>query len=143
LGECKLKAIPGSPGAAAVESVLLVESHGLLRSALKELLAGSGFGTVLEACNPIEALLHIVGRSPRIIVLDTVIPEMEGFYLGQMLRELSPQSKIVVLLENTDAHYLAAVRSSGADAFVAKSKLTLELPLLLNRWQYLFDQGAR
>ncbi len=124
-----------------MEQVLLIECHPLLRSALQDLLARNGFACVLVASTPVEAVREALKQSPRIIVLDTTVPEMEGFYLSHMLRELAPQSKIVLLLENTGADYQAAVRSSGADAFVSKSALTQELPLLLTEWQG--DQPSR
>ncbi len=118
-----------------MDHVLLIECHELLRSALVELLARSGFSCVLEAADPIAAVRQTIDQPPRIIVLDTTVREMEGFYLSQMLRELAPQSKIVLLLEKIDADYQAAARSSGADAFVSKSVLALELPQLLTQWQ--------
>ncbi len=118
-----------------MESVLLVEYHLLLRNALKDLLARHGFGAVLTADNPVEAIKQIAQYAPQIIVLDTLIPKIEGFYLSEMLRALAPQSKIVLLIENTDAEYRAAAQSCGADAFIAKSALTQELPRILRQWQ--------
>ncbi len=117
-----------------MSGVLLVEAHGLLRTALEDLLAGSGFDSVLIATDPLEAVQQTVRRAPRIIVLDTLVPEMEGFCLSQMLRELAPQSKIVLLIENAGQEYQQAARTSGADAFVAKSELAVNLPRLLTQW---------
>ncbi len=114
-----------------MESVLLIEYHLLLRNALKDLLARHGFRTVTEAANPIEAVKQIVRSAPHIIVLDTLVPELEGFYLSQLLRALSPQSKIVLLIENGEAEYRQAAQASGADAFVDKATLVNELPRVL------------
>ncbi len=114
-----------------MESVLLIEYHALLRDALKDLLARHGYRAVLEASNPVEAVMQIAQRAPQIIVLDTLVPYVEGFYLSQILRALAPQSKIILLIENGDAEYCKAAQSSGADAFVAKTLLAHELPRLL------------
>ncbi len=124
-----------------MEQVLLIECHDLLRRAILELLARCGFEQVLEAADPVEAVQHVMRRSPRMIVLDTLIPEMEGFCLSQMLRELAPHSKIVLLLENTAAPYQAAAQASGADAFIAKAALSQELPPLLARWNEIHKRG--
>ncbi len=118
-----------------MEQVLLIECHELLRSALQGLLARSGFNSIGEAADPIAAVRQTIQQAPQIIVLDTTVREMEGFYLGRMLRALAPQSKIVLLLDNVDADYQAAARSSGADAMICKSALALELPELLSHWQ--------
>ncbi len=118
-----------------MEQVLLIECHELLRRALQDLLARSGFSSICEAADPIAAVRQTIRQAPHIIVLDTTVREMEGFYLSQMLRALAPQSKIVLLLEKIDADYQAAARSSGADAIVAKSALAQELPPLLTHWQ--------
>ncbi len=120
-----------------MDRILLVECHQLLRSVLQELIAHSGFDSIVEATNPLEAVQQTIACSPQIIVLDTIIPELQGFSLSEKLRQLAPHSKIVLLLENTGAEYQEAVRASGADAFVGKSTLALELPLLLQQWQHL------
>ncbi len=117
-----------------MDPVLLIECHPLMRRALQDLLASIGFTCVLSASSPIEAVKQAIKQVPHIIVLDVNVPEMEGFYLSHMMRELSPQSKIILLLENTDPDYQAAVRSSGADAFVNKMALPQELPRLLQQW---------
>ncbi len=116
--------------------VLLIECHQLLRSALQELIARSGFDTILEAANPLEAVQQTIRWAPHIIVLDTIVPELQGFSLTERLRQLAPDSKIVLLLENTGSEYEQAVRASGADAFVSRSALAFELPLLLQQWQH-------
>ena len=118
-------------GPMLMESVLLIEYHLLLRNALKDLLARNGFRTVLEAANPIDAVKQIRRGAPGIIVLDTLVPELEGFYLSQILRALAPQSKIVLLIENGEAEYRQAAQASGADAFVDKAVLANELPRVL------------
>jgi DNA-binding NarL/FixJ family response regulator len=119
-----------------MQSVLLIEGHQLLRNALKNLLVQSGIEIVLEASDPLEAIKQTVGRSPQIIVLDIFVLQMEGLYLTQILRTLAPRSKIVLLLENTGPDYQAAVKLSGADAFVDKSTLTEDLPPLVKEFQH-------
>ncbi len=116
-----------------MNQVLIVESHELLRSALKDLLAAR-FDSILEACDPVEAVQHAVRESPRTIVLDTLVPEMEWFSLSQMLREISPGSLIVLLLDKSDAQYEQAAAASGANGFVVKSEVARQLPLLLEQW---------
>ncbi|MBI4674092.1 MAG: response regulator [Chloroflexi bacterium] len=56
----------------SVENVLLIEGHQLLRGALREPLAQSGFGNVTEAGDPLEAVEKTACLLPRIIVLETM-----------------------------------------------------------------------
>ncbi len=118
-----------------MEHVLLIEGHRMMRSALKDLLTQSGFDSVDEAIDPIEAVGKAMRICPHIIVLDTTWPEIKGVYLSRILRLVSPQSKIVLLVDNSWKDDQEITRSSDADAWVAKTVLTKELPQILDTWK--------
>lgn len=118
-----------------VDEVLLVEGHRLLRGALRELLAHSGMNAVIEVADPVEAVQQTVGAAPRIIVLETTWLELKGIWLSRVLRAIAPQSKIVLLVDESWQRDADAARESGADAFVAKHALSEKLPPILAQWQ--------
>lgn len=105
-----------------------------MRGALKSLLAQSGHKIIEEAADPLEGIRRVMWRPPTVMVVDTVWPEIKGIWLSRFLRELAPQSKIVLLVDNSWRDDPEAERSSGADAFVAKEMLVKELPPILARW---------
>lgn len=107
----------------------------MMRNALKDLLAQNGFDSVDEAIDPIEAVGKASRICPHIIILDTAWPEIKGVYLSRILRQVSPQSKIVLLVDNSWKDDQEATHSSGADAWVSKNVLTEELPQILETWK--------
>jgi DNA-binding NarL/FixJ family response regulator len=115
-------------------SVLLIEGHPLMRSALKNLVAQTGREVVEEAADPLEGMRRIMWQSPSVIVLDCVWPEINGLWLSRFLRQLAPASKIVLLVDGSWSQHPEAASSSGADALIPKDNLSTELPLILARW---------
>ena len=118
-----------------MEPVLLIEGHALLRHALKDLLAQSGFHAVIEATDPIEAISHVLRVSPRIIILDTTWTEINGQLLGKILRQIVPQSKIVLLVDESWLADGETAHFDQTDAFVPKNCLTKALSSVLAQWQ--------
>ena len=114
--------------------VLLIEGHRLMRSAIIGLLAQSGHQVIEEAADPLEGVRRILWQPPRVMIVDTVWPEIKGIWLSRFLRELAPQSKIVLLVDDSLCDDPEAARSSGADAFVAKEMLSKELTPILAQW---------
>jgi DNA-binding NarL/FixJ family response regulator len=106
-----------------------------LRSALKQLLVQSGRDEIAEAADPIEGIRQIIWLRPNVIIFDTTWPQVNGLWLSRMLRELAPESKIVLLVDDSHLDYQEAARLSGADACVAKSLLAQELALVLAQWK--------
>jgi two-component system OmpR family response regulator len=77
---------------------------------------------VLIATNATEALLLYQQVNPSMILLDVMMPEIDGLTLLRWLREHSQQSKIpihVVSAKSTPADQKAALKA-GADGFLAK-----------------------
>lgn len=106
-----------------------------MRHAVKDLLMHNGFGCILEANDPIRAVGQIRQLTPSTIILDTTWREVNGLWFARLLRELAPQSKIILLLDDSRPEYEDAARSSGADAYIPKNALTNELARILNQWK--------
>ena len=67
------------------EVILIVEDNSILRLALDEMLALDGF-VVLTASNGVEALSHMKGQTPDLIISDIAMPEMDGYALFDRIR---------------------------------------------------------
>ena len=118
-----------------MEPVLLIEGHALLRHALRDLLVQSGFHSVVEAADPIEAIAHVLRLAPQIIILDTTWAEINGQLLGKIQRQIVPQSKIVLLVDESWLADAETAHSGDADAFVPKNRLMKTLSSVLAQWQ--------
>ena len=59
--------------------VLVVDDHTIVRQGLRALLSGSeDIEVVGEAANGIEALHQVESLSPDVVLMDLVMPEMDG-----------------------------------------------------------------
>src|SRR5512141_914976 len=108
--------------------VLLVDDHAIVREGLQMLLAEEAdIEVVGEAPNGKEALTLAAAVHPDVILIDLVMPEMDGIEAMQHLRELSPTSHILVLTSFTDDQRVHAAIRAGATGYLLKDVLKPEL----------------
>src|ERR671913_2203934 len=109
--------------------VVLAEDHAEFRLGLKEMLAtDGGIEVVGEAENGARAVALVGEVRPDVVVLDLVMPVMEGGEaLGQILRDVSPPPRIVILTMHNQPHLRRELMSKGASAFLAKSASLAEV----------------
>ena len=84
-----------------------------------------------EASGGREAVATIERRRPDLVLMDAVMPDMNGFEATRRIKSGPDSPPVVVLsLYSTEALRRAA-EAAGADGFVAKSELIQQLPQLL------------
>lgn len=116
-----------------VASILLVEGHGFMRSAVKDLLRHNGMDSIAVS-DPIQAVGQVKQSAPAVIILDTTWSEVNGLWLTRLLRQLAPQSKILLLLDDSRQDYQDAAQFNGADACIAKATVSKDLMPMLWLW---------
>ncbi|HSE56808.1 MAG TPA: response regulator [Candidatus Paceibacterota bacterium] len=81
-----------------------IEDDALLRTVLRDKFSGEGF-QVLEASDGKEGLATALREKPDLILLDIVMPEMDGITMMQKLRQENEWGKHVpiILLTNLSA----------------------------------------
>lgn len=111
--------------------ILVVDDSWLTRRALKNMLEDGGHG-VLEASNGLEALTMVDAHCPEIIILDLLMPEMDGFALLGELKKRG--SKIPVIVVTADIQDTAREKclGLGATGFLNKPPKRDELINILN-----------
>ncbi|CAG0932341.1 Response regulator protein VraR [Thermoflexales bacterium] len=108
--------------------VLLVDDHAIVREGLQMLLAEEeDIEVVGEAPNGREALTLAVDLRPDVVLMDLVMPEMDGLETMHHLRELCPASHILVLTSFTDDQRVHAAIRAGATGYLLKDVLKPEL----------------
>jgi CheY-like chemotaxis protein len=106
------------------KTILIVDDQNAVRSLCKEELTDEGYD-VIEAKNGREALKRVQERDPDLVILDIVMPEMDGMEaLPRMLRK---KRNIPVILYTGYTRYQEDFMTWAADAYVVKSSDLSEL----------------
>ena len=101
--------------------ILIVDDDPIVRSLMRDALEDEGF-SVVEAEDGVEACRVCEERLPVLLVVDVVMPQMDGFELCPELRN-RPATKDVPILIATgldDLHSVAKAYDAGATDFIAK-----------------------
>ena len=125
--------------------ILSVEDDERIRAAVKLGLEEEGW-TVDEAASGEEAL-EIFGRStPDVVLIDIMLPGMDGFELCRTLRRTSDVPIVMVTARN-DTHDVVAGLEAGADDYLTKpfapKELSARIRALLRRLRPVAPGHAR
>ncbi|NJS16073.1 MAG: response regulator [Nostocaceae cyanobacterium CSU_2_110] len=77
--------------------ILVVDDDRLTRMQLRELLKSAGY-SVAEAINGEEALTVYTQLQPDMVLLDALMPQMDGFKCCERLRQLPGGEDIPILI---------------------------------------------
>jgi NarL family two-component system response regulator LiaR len=109
-------------------SVLIVDDHAVVRHGLRALLEAEGdFLVAGEVASGGEAVLLAADLAPDVVLMDLVMPEMDGVETTRLLKERSPRSQVIVLTSyHEDEHIFPAIRA-GALSYLLKGAGLAEL----------------
>jgi DNA-binding response OmpR family regulator len=105
--------------------ILLVEDDEHIRASLRLVFEDEGH-TVVEAASGEAALRALDRRSPDIVLIDVMLPGIDGFELCRQIRK-SSNLPILMLTALTDSHDVVAGLEAGADDYVTKPAIPKEL----------------
>lgn len=98
--------------------ILVAEDQDTLRSSISRNLRARGFA-VVEAANGIEALSLWDAEQPQLLILDVMMPRMDGLEVCRRVREHSTVPIIVLTAMDADSDKVAAF-DLGADDYLCK-----------------------
>ncbi|MDQ1403037.1 MAG: hypothetical protein QOG03_1353 [Actinomycetota bacterium] len=104
-----------------MSQVLIVDDDDLVRGMLGYLFSDAGF-TVMEAENGQEALEVLEASAPECMVLDLMMPKVDGYAVlrERRRRGLAESTRIVVLTAKSDTRDAVWCWELGADQFLTK-----------------------
>jgi DNA-binding response OmpR family regulator len=98
--------------------VLIVDDEPHILQFLQVKLTASGY-EVLSANNGSEALAQVQTQEPDLLVLDVVMPGMDGFETLKQIRAVSPVPVIILSAKETNVDKVKGLKM-GADDYLAK-----------------------
>lgn len=120
------------------ETILLVDDEKVLRSLGQEILIENGY-TVLLASNGIEAIQLYKKQEGNInlVILDMIMPKMDGLETYKRLKEINPSLKILITSGYSHDSQKYKEFLNGIDGFLKKpykiDTLTKEVRAILDR----------
>ena len=100
--------------------LLIADDHGMIRTGLATLLAGSDIEIVAEAADGKECLKQAEEVKPDVILLDIRMSDWDGLETLEKLRHKVPQSKVVMFTTYDNPTYVARAVALGDSDFVLK-----------------------
>jgi two-component system response regulator NreC len=108
--------------------ILIADDHGVLRAGLRALLnAESDLEVVGEAADGHEVLRLVPELRPDVVVLDISMPGPDGIDVTLQLKELLPDTRVLVLTVHEDESLLRAAVRAGASGYIIKRAVETEL----------------
>jgi NarL family two-component system response regulator LiaR len=108
--------------------VMLVDDHNVVRSGLATFLrAYDELELVGEAKNGLEAVHLCQQKQPDVILMDLIMPEMDGIEATKAILADSPQIKIIAMTSFEDQELVQGVLAAGAISYLIKNVTSDEL----------------
>jgi len=108
--------------------ILLADDHRILREGLRSLLAQQpDFSVVGEAADGQQAVALARDLRPDLIIMDVVMPGMDGVEATRTIRAEVPHSKIIALSMHSDRRFVSEMVRAGALGYLVKDSAFEEL----------------
>ena len=105
-------------------TVLLVDDDEEIRHVLRIMFELEGFEIVGEAGTGLEAIPLALKHQPDVVLLDFMMPGMNGEETARMMRTIAPESRIVAFSAVLDE------KPDWSDSYLNKERVSEVIPLL-------------
>lgn len=105
-------------------TVLIIDDHQLIRDMWTMVLENSGQVQVLKYTGRLTqqlALEIIQQKKPTVVLLDVYMTPLTGFELLPIIKQHSPDSKVIGFSVHANAAYAKQLLQGGANGYVTKS----------------------
>ena len=102
--------------------VLIIDDHASMRQTIKSVLNAPGLDFI-EGADGREAVRLFDALQPDWVLMDLMLPEMDGIAATIEIRRHCPTARVIVVTNYNDANLREAATSAGACGFVPKENL--------------------
>lgn len=107
-----------------MKTVLVVDDHAGFRDEVRRFLGLLGYSVVAEAADGASAVEAARRFCPDIILLDVVLPDVDGFGVARQLAAEGSSAAVILISTRDATDYGARVAACGAVGFIAKADLS-------------------
>ena len=102
-------------------SVFIVDDHKVVRKGLRAfLLSYDDLALVGEAANGEDAVRQIPALSPDVVLMDMILPGMDGATATRAIRSVLPETQVIALTSFPDEELVAEALKAGAISYLLK-----------------------
>jgi NarL family two-component system response regulator LiaR len=115
-------------------TIIIADDHEVVRSGVRSYLETvPDFQVVGEACSGEEAIAQVSELIPDIVLMDLIMPGLDGVETTRRIKKISPRTHVVVLTSyHEDVHIFPALKA-GAIAYILKDMKMEKLVEVLYR----------
>ncbi|MCK5475966.1 MAG: response regulator [Candidatus Pacebacteria bacterium] len=107
------------------KKILVIEDEATLQKALDDVLSQEGF-EVLSATDGIVGLEVAKKEKPDLILLDIILPKMDGFEVLSKLKANDKDTPVVILTNLSDLNDVQKALDLGATTYLVKADYHLD-----------------
>jgi two-component system, NarL family, response regulator NreC len=109
-------------------TILVADDHPFIRRGLRTLLEReTGFSVVGEAQDGLQAVQLAESLQPGILIVDLMMPNLNGLEVLRQVRHRSPKTRMIVLSMQSAEPYVVEAFRSGAIGYILKDSAPEEL----------------
>jgi len=109
-------------------TVLLVDDHAVVRQGVRMFLdTQADLSVVGEASSGEDAVDLAVQHVPDVVLMDLIMPDMDGVEATRRVKQVSPRSQVVVLTSYHEDEHIFPALKAGALSYVLKDLSAEEL----------------
>jgi len=107
--------------------VVIADDHDLFRQILQLTLEEVGMEVICMAATGRQAVQAVVEHKPDVVLLDIVMPEMDGLAALSIIKYLAPEMPVIIVTAVLDPLYMARAGELGAEGYYSKGVKAGEL----------------
>ena len=115
----------------AFKTVLIADDIPYVRKTLRQILQNRGYRVVGEADNGDDAVRLYFETRPDLVIMDLVMPRMNGIDATRVILKRDPEATIVILSAMTQENLVTEAIQAGAKDYVVKPFQTDEVMRIL------------
>lgn len=113
-------------------TIMIVDDSGLMREMIRTIL-GNSADRFIECSNGEEAIHEYGKHRPEYVIMDVVMPRMDGINATRSIMQSHPEARIIIVTHHADSDLRDEAGEAGALGYVLKENLSQLRHLIAGR----------